>query len=232
MRTLTDEEVPSVFQPIVALSNGEVFGHEAFVRCTRPSFSSAIGLFEQAVREGATGRLGRVIRAAAIAASPATPLFVNVHPHELREPTIAAADDPIAGSSQPVYLEITESATFDHHDLCASVLARLCRETGAGLVVDDLGAGYSNLLRVADLEPKVVKLDRALVTDLDRSARKRAVVSSIVDLFHQLGAKVCGEAVETRDELSALRDAGVDLAQGYFLARPAATPPRVSWPFE
>lgn len=183
------------------------------------------------MREGATGALGRVIRAAAFRASPATPLFVNVHPHELRDAAIAADDDPIASHAHPVYLEITESATLDHHDLCARVLAPACARTGAHLVVDDLGAGYSNLLRIAELEPKVVKLDRTLVTGIEKSARKRSLVGSIVELFHRLGAKVAAEGVETRDELAALRDAGVDLGQGYFLARPAAPPPAVRWPF-
>lgn len=231
VRSLTREEVPSVYQPIIDLASGEVFAHEAFVRCTAPAFASPIGLFERAVREGATGALGRTIRSAALEGSPPTPLFLNVHPHELREPWIGEPDDPIASHRHPIYLEITESATFDHHDLCASVLAPLCAKIGAHLVIDDLGAGYANLLRVLDLEPRAVKLDRTLITELDRSPTKRALVTSFVGLFEPLGAAVVAEGVETEGELSALRDCGVHFAQGYFLARPGAPPAPVRWPF-
>jgi EAL domain-containing protein (putative c-di-GMP-specific phosphodiesterase class I) len=127
-------------------------------------------------------------------------------------------------------LEVTESAAFTHFDLCKSVLNELCRRTGALLVVDDFGAGYSNLQRLVELEPSIVKLDLKLTRDIHRRSRQRAVVRHMVNLCTELGARVVAEGVEQRDELFTLRDLGVHYAQGYFLARPAAPPPAVDWP--
>ncbi len=229
--TLTAAELPSVFQPIVDLSDGSVFAHEALVRCKHEAFASPIGLFEHAVKEGSCGKLGRTIREGLFEAPPESALFVNLHPHELRDRWLVQPDDPICFHDDPVYLEVTESATLDYFDLCVSVLKEVCARTGAYLVVDDLGAGYSNLARVLDLEPKVIKLDRALITGLDQSPRKQVLVKHLVGLCDGLGAKVVGEGVETYEELEALRDCGAHFGQGYFLARPNNPPPHVRWPF-
>jgi hypothetical protein len=53
-----------------------------------------------------------------------------------------------------------------------------------------------------------------------------------VNLCKELGARVVAEGIETIDELSCVRDLGVDYAQGYLLARPGTPPPQVAWPFE
>lgn len=232
IRGLTPVQVPSVFQPIVDLTDGSLFANEALVRCKHEAFASPIGLFERAVAEGATGRLGRTIRDSLFEACPPDPIFINLHPHELRDRWLVQPDDPICFHENQVYLEVTESATLDYYDLCVSVLKEVCDRTGAYLVVDDLGAGYSNLIRVVDLEPKVVKLDRALITGLDTSKRKQILVKNLVVLCVELGATVVGEGIETLDELKAVRDCGVQLGQGYYLARPGAPPPPVRWPFE
>ena len=65
------------------------------------------------------------------------------------------------------------------------------------LVVDDLGAGYSNLMYIVDLYPEVVKLDRKLVTDLHRKPRQQMLVRHIVALCDGLGARVVAEGIET-----------------------------------
>ncbi len=89
------------------------------------------------------------------------------------------------------------------------------------LVVDDLGAGYSNLKSIADLEPKVVKIDRGIVEGLKKGSRQQKLVRAIVRLCEDLGAEVVAEGIETAEELGAVREAGVHLVQGYLFARPA-----------
>jgi EAL domain-containing protein (putative c-di-GMP-specific phosphodiesterase class I) len=96
--------------------------------------------------------------------------------------------------------------------------------------VDDLGAGYSNLKIIADLEPKVVKLDRSLIQDLDKKPRQRKLVASTISLCNELGASVVAEGIETAAELSAVIDSGAQFGQGYLLARPAFPLPSVKWP--
>jgi len=232
VRALTVSDLGVVFQPIVNVRTGATFAHEALVRCRRPEYVAPPVLFEHAVRENACGRLGRLIREVAFQTCGDVPLFVNLHPEELSSRWLVRPDDPLCFHAQPVFLEITESAAFTHFELCLSVLRELCRRTGAQLVVDDFGAGHSNLERVVDLEPSIVKLDLALTRGIHAHARRRAVVRHVVNLCQELGARVVAEGIETVDELSCVRDLGVDYAQGYLLARPATPPPKVAWPFE
>jgi EAL domain-containing protein (putative c-di-GMP-specific phosphodiesterase class I) len=111
-----------------------------------------------------------------------------------------------------------------------SVLREVCGRTGAHLVIDDLGAGYSNLKLIADLEPKVVKLDRALVQDLHRKPRQQKLVSIVVHLCNELGAAVVAEGIETLDEFHAVCDSGAEYGQGYLFARPSFPMPSIAWP--
>jgi EAL domain-containing protein (putative c-di-GMP-specific phosphodiesterase class I) len=226
--SLAPEEVKVVFQPIVDLKSGRTFAHEALVRCTRPDLRSPPVLFERAVAEGSCGRLGRLIREAATSAGIEVPLFLNVHPDELAQRWLVRPDDPMFQHESDVYLEITESVPLSHHELCLKVLQELRARPGIRLVVDDLGAGYSNLKHIVDLEPDVVKLDRQLVAALDKNERQQRLVKSVVSLCHDLGAKVVAEGIETQEELEASIDAGADYGQGYLLARPAHPAPQVA----
>jgi EAL domain-containing protein (putative c-di-GMP-specific phosphodiesterase class I) len=224
------EELSVVFQPIVDLWTGRLFAHEALVRCSRQEFAHPPVLFERAVSAGCAGRLGRMIRDIAVPLSGTTPVFVNVHPQELQEGWLVRPDDPIYCHDAQVYLEVTESVPLTHFALCLSVLRELRARGGVQLVVDDLGAGYSNLKRIADLEPQVVKLDRGLIADVDRNQRQQQLVASVVKLCADLNAAVVAEGIETEAELSVLLDAGAHYGQGYLFARPAYPTPPITWP--
>jgi EAL domain-containing protein (putative c-di-GMP-specific phosphodiesterase class I) len=230
VRRLTREQITVVFQPIVDIVSGRAFAFEALTRCKHPDYPSPVDLFEAAVKEGACGRLGRTIREVAFATCGEVPLFVNIHPAELSSRWLVMPDDPLAFHGKPVYLEITESSALTHFELCVSVLRELARRTGVHVVVDDFGAGHSNLERVVDLEPAVIKLDLRLTRDIARQTSKQVVVRHMVHMANELGAIVIAEGVETADELHCLRDLGVRYGQGYLLARPAAPPPKHAWP--
>ena len=230
VRGLARDQIGVVFQPIVDVSTGRAFAFEALVRCKDPRYPNPPALFEAAVKEEACGHLGRQIREVAFSTCGDNALFVNLHPQELASRWLVKPDDPISFHDRAVYLEITESAAFNHFDLCMDVLKEVGRRTGALLVIDDFGAGYSNIERVADLEPAVVKLDLKISRDIHQRKTRQVVVRHMVNMCRELGALVVGEGVETVDELRCLRDLGVGYVQGYLLARPAAPPPPHVWP--
>ena len=230
VRSLTTNDIEMVFQPIVDIATGQLFAHEALVRCKLPQYASPLMLFLAAEKERACGHLGRVIRQQTFERCQDTALFVNVHPEELSQRWLVRPDDPIFFHEREVYLEITESAAFTHYDLCMSVLKDVCARAGVHLVVDDYGAGHSNLARILDLNPKVVKLDGALIRGIDKDARRQSMVRHMVALCSDLGAKVVAECIETVEELKAVADQGVHFAQGYVLARPAYPAPEFEFP--
>jgi EAL domain-containing protein (putative c-di-GMP-specific phosphodiesterase class I) len=231
MRTLVErEDLSVVFQPIVTMSSGATFAHEALLRCRLPQFQSPQVLFERAADMGCAGRLGRIMRDIAVPLAPGMPLFLNVHPHELNEGWLVRPDDPIFTHDGPVYLEITEAVPLTHFALVQSVLVELQARGDVLLVVDDLGAGYSNLRSILDLKPRIVKLDRGLIMGLDADPRQRLLVRSVCALCHDLGAHVVAEGIETEDEHMALLETGVDYGQGYLFARPGYPFPSVTFP--
>jgi len=210
-----------VFQPVVDLYAGGVFGYEALVRSRAPEFPDALSVVKAATDGRFMGQLGRALRRMAVDACPDHPLFLNIHPDEFDEGWLVRPDDSISFHGHDVFLEITESVPLSHYRHCHSVLAEI-RRRGVKIAVDDLGAGYSNLKYIADLEPEVVKLDRELIANLVGETRLHRLVTSIVDLCGAQGARVVAEGVETPDELLAVIDTGAQYAQGYFLAHPSS----------
>ncbi len=228
-RVIAQRQVSVVYQPVVDLRTKRIFAYEALVRCQVPELASPLALFDAAVAGECAGELGRLIREIAVENVGSHALFLNIHPAELNERWIVQPDDPVFAHDRDVFLEITEGVPLSHFALCQSMLREL-RGRGVHLAVDDLGAGYSNLKYIADLHPRVVKLDRKLVTDLVGNSRMFSLVSGIVVLCKDLGALVVAEGIETTEELEAVRDAGAQYGQGYLLARPEFPPPPIIWP--
>jgi EAL domain-containing protein (putative c-di-GMP-specific phosphodiesterase class I) len=228
-RVLDARDIKVVYQPLVDLKTKKVFAYEALVRSKAAEFDSPMSLFAAAVQHACTGELGRIIREMAIEGCPTHPLFLNIHPAELNDKFVVQPDDPIFQHSEDVYLEITEGVPLSHFRLCQSILSEV-RGRGVYLVVDDLGAGYSNLKYIADLQPRIVKLDRDLIAGLRTNTRLFKLVSAIVVLCRELDAMVVAEGIETAEELEAVCEAGARFGQGYLLARPAFPPPAATWP--
>lgn len=207
------------YQPIFDLASGALYAQEALLRPLE-TFSNPVQMLDAAVEEGRVGELGRVLRGLAVQGSPDTALFLNAHPHELDEPWIVQPDDPIFSHGHDVFLEITEGTPFRQAKISRDAVREIARR-GVHIVVDDLGAGYSNLRYIADLEPKLVKLDRDLLLHIEESWRVVQLIRGLVRTCEDLGAKVVAEGVESEVQLDRLREARVHFVQGYFLGRPS-----------
>jgi EAL domain-containing protein (putative c-di-GMP-specific phosphodiesterase class I) len=228
-RVVEERDVRVVYQPVVDLTTKKVYAYEALVRSKDPMFESPPALFAAAVAHSCTGELGRMIRELSVESCPEHPLFLNIHPAELNEKYLVQPTDPIFQHDRDVFIEITEGVPLSHFHLCQQIL-REVRGRGIYLVVDDLGAGYSNLKYIADLNPRVVKLDRELIAGLRVGTRLFKLVSAIVVMCKELDAMVVAEGIETEPELEAVIASGARFGQGYLLARPAFPPPEVNWP--
>lgn len=229
VRGVTAKHISVAFQPIVDVQTHRSAAVEALTRCRLPSFQNPAKLFEDAARADYAGRLGRIVRELAFAESLDLPVYVNVHPSELTARWLVRPDDPMFLHREGAFLELTEAAAFEHHDMVLAVLGELASR-GVKLVIDDFGAGYSNLARLADLEPAVVKLDRSLVVDLHLKPRAQNVMKQTIAMMHSFDAKIVVEGVEKPEELKAAMDCGADLIQGYLLARPENPVPQPAWP--
>jgi EAL domain-containing protein (putative c-di-GMP-specific phosphodiesterase class I) len=89
------------------------------------------------------------------------------------------------------------------------------------LAADDFGTGINSLELIEQMSPNIVKLDREVISGIDHISEKQENVKNLVNLFHSKGITVVAEGVEEKEEFEYLQSLGIDLYQGYYLARPA-----------
>jgi EAL domain-containing protein (putative c-di-GMP-specific phosphodiesterase class I) len=219
-------------QPILRSGDGSVFGYEALLRSREPSLPGPAEVLDAAERLSQLNRLGRAVRSLAVqpflTAGDEFALFVNLHPEDLLDPELVAAESELAAIATRVVLEITERASLEN---VANVRTRVksLRELGYRIAIDDLGAGYAGLTSFAMLEPDIVKLDMALVRGIDQKPVQQKLVKSMTSLCKDMGLLVVAEGIETPAERDALIGLGCDLLQGYLFAHPGPPFPRAEW---
>lgn len=220
------------YQPIVRVSDRSLLGFEALMRSNEPSLPHPGAVLDAATRLSRLYELGREVRARAAAPMQASPegalVFVNLHPDDLADDALYDGSAPLAAIASRVVLEITERASLGDMSDAKARIGRL-RALGYRIAIDDLGAGYAGLTSFALLEPELVKLDMGLVRDVDSNPTRQKLVQSMTTLAHDMGAEIIGEGVETAAEREVLASLGVDLLQGYLLAKPAKPFPTFKW---
>lgn len=224
-RLMAGEGLTMVFQPVVDLTDGRVTGAEALARMALEPTRPPDQWFAEAARLG----LGVDLELAAVRAAlagldrlpPDATLAVNVSPATVLDPRLEVTLARVAASR--VSLEVTEHARVEDYDVLARALAGLRRD-GVRLAVDDAGAGFASLQHILRLRPDVIKLDISLTRDIDTDPVRRALATSLVRFATEMGATIVAEGIETATELTALRELGVPLGQGYHLQRPGPLP--------
>ncbi|MGE0456222.1 MAG: EAL domain-containing protein [Vicinamibacteria bacterium] len=224
------QQVVTLYQPIVRLADGHVVGHEVFTRGAPGSpFEDPEQLFALAERTGRVVEFERLCRQRALDSvhrhlRPGEKLFLNTAAHTLGDSEVAGAGfvrriDAAGLPHGDVVLEITERVTLEPGRSPRAALAELKRR-GFRIAIDDMGAGYASLQSIVELEPDFLKFDISLVRNIDRSVIKRSLLETLVDLSARLGAEVVAEGIEAESELATVREMGVELGQGHFLAPP------------
>lgn len=220
------------FQPIVSWSDHTVFGYEALVRTDEEALPFPDKLLAAAEQLFRLAELGRAIRGRSAVAMGSIPaqalLFVNLHTRELLDDALLSTEAALSQHARRVVLEVTERAALDEVKDVRQRVAAL-RALGYRVAIDDLGAGYAGLNSFAYLEPDIVKIDMALVRDVDREPTKQKLIASMIKLCADLGIIVIAEGIERSGERDALVDLGCNFLQGYLFARPQRGFPEVAW---
>lgn len=125
-------------------------------------------------------------------------------------------------------LEVTETIAMTDVARCLETFSRL-RMKGFGLSIDDFGTGFSSLQQLSRIPFTELKIDQTFVTGAGTQPSLRSVIESSVQLAKKLGLKTVGEGVETRDDWLCLKQAGCEIAQGYFIAKPMEGEQFLSW---
>lgn len=221
-----------VFQPIISLKTGELFGFEALSRPTNPIYKSIVELIDDAEASGHYGILEKRMVYNALDTYMTRDerfrdqyLFINTAPYAtLDEQDYNDIRDRYFGHMKVVF-EVVERNRLEPEEI--NLRKSIVTKAGAKFALDDFGSGYSNHLALLALEPDIIKLDRELVRGINNDLRKQHMIEDIVSYARYRGTRVLAEGVETRDELETLCRMGIDYAQGYFIGRPV---PEIDYP--
>jgi EAL domain-containing protein (putative c-di-GMP-specific phosphodiesterase class I) len=97
---------------------------------------------------------------------------------------------------------------------------KILRMMGFRFAIDDTGAGYASLNSISEIMPDIIKIDRSVIQNIDKSSVKESMLKGLLLIAREAGSLVVAEGIESEEEASVLSRNNVDLAQGYYYARP------------
>jgi EAL domain-containing protein (putative c-di-GMP-specific phosphodiesterase class I) len=224
---LDRRELCSVFQPVVDLETGDLYGFEALTRGPEGSpLEQPDRLFAAAQAEDRVAELDAACQATAVASaerkaivSPLT-LFVNAEPHGSDFGTLPPLGRDVRG-----IIELTERTLTNRlADLLPAVQG--ARAQGWGIALDDVGADTRSLALMPLLRPDVIKLDLRLVQD-QPTPEIAAIAGAVGAQAERTGATVLAEGIETEEQAQYARALGATLGQGFLFGRPSPEPARL-----
>ncbi len=224
----------SAFQPLISLNHRRVVGQEALLRVQDRQGKNIgpIQLLNSCSEIADTielDRMCRMLHGFNYTRYPSANewLFLNVSPdvinhgHEYGSFFSQLLQNASIPPSQ-VVIEVLENQVNNEAQLSASV--DYYRQLGCLIAIDDFGSGHSNIDRVLQLEPEIVKLDRSMLDYT--TAKGRRVLRNLVSLLHEAGCLVVLEGIETEEQCLLAYEVDVDIVQGYYFSVPVAEPVR------
>ena len=227
------QEMAIAFQPFIDVMNHSIHGYEALARPPKTAgFAHISELLTIASAANRRRELECYLVVCAIERCVALDLkgrlFVNFSPEALGDPSFSV--DYLLDTLQRqglaltrFVIELTEQHCSAYPQILQSNLDRL-RKRGIALALDDFAAGYNGMLHWMDQQPEIVKIDREMLSDIDKRPKKYRFVRSVVHLAKESGAHVIAEGIENEAEAGVLAELGVDFLQGYLFGHPECDP--------
>ena len=219
-----------VYQPKVDIRSGRVTGAEALLRWDDPDLGPVsplrfIGIAEET---GLIVPLGRwvmktVFRQLAVWLEKGSPfpVAINLSVRQFTDGLVGEVESALREAQvdpQWVELEITENVFLTGVENNMKIVERLS-QLGVAVTLDDFGTGYSSFSYLKRFAVNGLKIDQSFVRDVTNT-QDASIVGAIIGMAHNLGMKAVAEGVESRGQLSVLKDLGCDEYQGYLFSRP------------
>lgn len=235
MDVLTERRIETHFQPIFRGRSLELWGYECLMRGRTPDgrLVSPDEFMDWARRERMFFMLDRVCRETHVTnAARCLPadarVLINFLPTAIYDPrfclrTTEAAVRKHHMDPSRIIFEVVETDQINDREHLITIL-NYYRNAGYGVALDDVGAGYSGLTLMAELNPDLIKIDRGLVARANTSPMHRAICGGLAQMARDAGKLCLAEGIETREQMNLMTDLGVDLYQGFLLGKPAPEP--------
>jgi EAL domain-containing protein (putative c-di-GMP-specific phosphodiesterase class I) len=232
VKFIQEGKLVSHFQPIMDLQNeNRIYGYESLLRSDDSESQISPGvLFQTASETGLHSLLDQRARETAIRCRKdqlhkGVKSFINFLPSTIYNPefclqhTFSFVEKYDVDPADLVF-EVVETEKIVDVDHLKSVFSVYRRE-GMKVALDDVGAGFATLEMLSRLKPDYVKIDRSYIDHCDTKAAKQSFLKKAVHIARELGIQVLAEGIERKEELDYCRELGVDLAQGYYIGKPA-----------
>ena len=216
------------FQPIYSLNTKKIIGLEALARGNYNGETiSPYFIFGYAKENNCTLQVDRLCREKTMSAfskeNIAPTLFINFETSILNDVVPGngeifktALENNI--SPENIVIELNESKVKDTYDLL--VFADYYRSHGFLIALDNVGAGLETQNRIMLINPDIIKIDKAIVANIESNSYNQEVFKSIIHTAKQIGAMTVAEGVETVDEVITCILMGVDYFQGFYFSKP------------
>ena len=224
---LDDNKIMYHFQPIIEVKTARIYGYEALMRADVAQPLSPMDVLRYAeyygrlydVEKATFTNVINTMKKNSGKLTGGKKIFINSIPgHLLKEEELTVLEEYVSGHPDSIVVELTEHSEVSDESL--RIMKKTYEKMGIKTAVDDYGTGYSNVSNLLRYEPDYVKIDRALLANIEESPQKQHFVRDIIEFSHDNGIKALAEGVETEDELRVVIQLGADLVQGYFTARP------------
>ncbi|MTI43599.1 diguanylate cyclase/phosphodiesterase with PAS/PAC sensor(s) [Roseibium hamelinense] len=223
------DELFVVLQPQFSLRHNAISGFEALIRWQHPERGVlGPGHFLSVAEE--TGQMLGIDRVAMEKGLEALKLLrnqsnvpikmsINVSEASLRDPAfpLDLLDNVLQRELKPewVVLELLENTLLKPDDVTVPEALNELSKTGFQIAMDDFGTGYAGLYHLSRLTVDIVKIDRSMISEIDKSSTDQRIVKSMIDLAHNLGLQTVAEGVETETQIDLLKEMGCPVIQGY-----------------
>lgn len=235
-KLIEQENVSYHFQPIFSAATARPAAYEALMRVNTPSIKSPDMVVRLAAAEGSQYHIERITMFKASETylnllerkqvRDDAMLFINSQPDQcLTDEDANLFHERFSSLQDRIVLEITED---EYLGLEALEVKRNYPGFSGNFALDDYGSGYNGEKNLLLLQPQFVKVDVVFIRGIDSNPDRQQLVSSLVAYAHGRGMQVVAEGIETAEELQKSLELGVDLFQGYFLAKPAAIPAEIA----
>ena len=215
------------FQPIVNARTGEIFSYEALMRSSIDPYPNPLTIIKYAEHmdrlydvEALTFRnVLAIMKQRQDIFDGSRKLFINSIPGQnLKGDDLMELVSAASEVKDTIVIELTEQAELSDEDVHA--MKNDFYSLGIQTAIDDYGTGYSNVVNLLRYDPDYLKIDRALLSEIQNSSQKQYFVKQMVRFCHENNVMALAEGVETYEELKTVIELGVDLIQGYYTGRP------------
>lgn len=237
----SNDQLYLVYQPKISLHTGKTEGMEALLRWNHPEKgnvppSTIVALAERTTLMASITQwvIRRALQQLQVwrAQGITLPVSLNITVSDFSRAGFARqlADMVIFAGLTPddIRIECLETEKVLESQIALLELDSL-KSLGFKILLDDFGAGYSNISYLRRIPIDIIKLDRSLINQITTDAGSQIIARNIITMLKELDYLVLAEGVEDKETATILRQFGCDEAQGYYFARPMTAEQIVEW---